>query len=438
MKKRLFRLAYDVALILAFLIALPKIFYKMLVYGKYKKGLGVRFGFKMPEINSASSDVPLIWFHGASVGEVRLLLPLVHRMFKEYPKSRAVITACTEAGVSEAERLFSPLGLTAFILPLDLGWIIRPVVNLLRPSLIILSEGDCWYNFLHAAKEEVGAKVMVINGRMSETSKRRFRALKGLARNCFSPVDLFCLQDEVQKERFTSAGVPEEKIRITGNIKTAFVSEKDNDFLRGFWRERLGLAKREKLLVLGSTHRVEELLWIKAFSELKLSHPHLKVLFAPRHVERSRELEEELRRNKLLYGVWSRQDTFVSKDAIIFDKIGCLADLYAAADYAFVGGTFDPKIGGHNLLEPLFREVPLIFGPYIFSQSEIGKKILSYGCGILLGNTKSLVSDMMHILSDPQETDACVSAGRNFLENECRALEYTWKEVKDYIPIAKK
>ncbi|WP_213318281.1 3-deoxy-D-manno-octulosonic acid transferase [Chlamydiifrater volucris] len=437
MRKRLFRIAYDTGLVIAFLIALPKIFYKMIVYGKYKKDIGVRFGFKIPEVRTTSEDTSLVWFHGASVGEIRLLLPLVRRMFEEYPDTKAVVTACTEAGVSEAEKLFTPLGVSTFVMPLDLGCVIRPVVRFLKPSLVILSEGDCWYNFLHAAKE-FGAKAVVVNGRMSESSRKRFHAIKYLARNCFSPVDLFCLQDEVQQERFISAGVPEEKIRITGNIKTAFSLDVDNGALRGFWRERLRLSRREKLLVLGSTHRVEEHLWIKTFMELKLAHPHLKVLFAPRHIERSRELEEDLRRSGVVYGVWSCQDAFDIKDVIIFDEIGSLADLYAAADYAFVGGTFDAKIGGHNLLEPLFRAVPLLFGPHIFSQSEIGKKILSYGCGILLGNEKSLVADMMHILSDPEEAKACVSAGKRFLENECQALEYTWKEVKSYIPIDKK
>ncbi|EPP37146.1 3-Deoxy-D-manno-octulosonic-acid transferase family protein, partial [Chlamydia psittaci 84-8471/1] len=132
------------------------------MHGKYTKSLGIRFGFKKPEVPGTG---PVAWFHGASVGETALLLPLLKRFMKEYPEWRCVVTSCTESGHENAHRLFGPLGVTTFILPLDLSIIIKPVVRAISPSLLVFSEGDCWLNFIEEAKR-LGATAVIINGKL--------------------------------------------------------------------------------------------------------------------------------------------------------------------------------------------------------------------------------------------------------------------------------
>ncbi|EPP30167.1 3-Deoxy-D-manno-octulosonic-acid transferase family protein, partial [Chlamydia psittaci 84-8471/1] len=100
-----------------------------------------------------------------------------------------------------------------------------------------------------------------------------------------------------------------------------------------------------------------------------------------------KELEALLSKENISYGLWSKEATFAQHDAIIVDAIGWLKQLYSAADLAFVGGTFDDRIGGHNLLEPLQCGVPLIFGPHIQSQSDLAERLLSMGAGCCLDKT---------------------------------------------------
>ncbi|UWF55254.1 lipid IV(A) 3-deoxy-D-manno-octulosonic acid transferase [Chlamydia psittaci] len=427
-RTKLHTFLYDCFLIFAFMVGLPRILYKRFVHGKYTKSLGIRFGFKKPEVPGTG---PVAWFHGASVGETALLLPLLKRFMKEYPEWRCVVTSCTESGHENAHRLFGPLGVTTFILPLDLSIIIKPVVRAISPSLLVFSEGDCWLNFIEEAKR-LGATAVIINGKLSANSCKRFTILKRFGRNYFSPVDGFLLQDEQHKARFLQLGVDKEKIQVTGNIKTYTETLSENN-QRDYWREKLQLAQDTELLVLGSVHPKDVEVWLPVVRELRRN---LKVLWVPRHIERSKELEALLSKENISYGLWSKEATFAQHDAIIVDAIGWLKQLYSAADLAFVGGTFDDRIGGHNLLEPLQCGVPLIFGPHIQSQSDLAERLLSMGTGCCLDKT-NIVKVITFLLDHPEERAAYIQKGAMFLHEEKVAFDRTWESFKRYIPCVK-
>ncbi|EPP32674.1 3-Deoxy-D-manno-octulosonic-acid transferase family protein, partial [Chlamydia psittaci 84-8471/1] len=118
-------------------------------------------------------------------------------------------------------------------------------------------------------------------------SCKRFTILKRFGRNYFSPVDGFLLQDEQHKARFLQLGVDKEKIQVTGNIKTYTETLSENN-QRDYWREKLQLAQDTELLVLGSVHPKDVEVWLPVVRELRRN---LKVLWVPRHIERSKELE---------------------------------------------------------------------------------------------------------------------------------------------------
>lgn len=429
-KHRMSRLTtffYDSFLILAFVIALPKLLYKRFVHGKYKKSLRLRFGLELPKL--PDNKGPVVWFHGASVGEIYLLVPIIQQFMKNYPEWHCVVTAYTESGCASAEKLFAPLGATTFILPLDLSIIIRPIVRAISPDLVVFSEGDCWLNFLEEAKR-LGAKAVVINGRLSSDSCKWFTILKRFGRNYFSPIDGFMLQDDNHKERFLRLGVAEEKIEVTGNIKT-YVEAVVDTGERDRWREKLQLSKDDELVVLGSVHPSDVSAWFPAIMQLR--RRNVKVLWVPRHIERKKEIESLLTKENISFGLWTQGATFQHKDSIIVDTIGWLKQLYFAADIAFVGGTFDPKIGGHNLLEPLQCGVPLVFGPHITSQSDLALRLLSFGAGYLLDTPEHIAEVITFLLDHPKERAAYVARGQHFLDKERASFVRTWEALEKHI-----
>ncbi len=433
-KRRMSKLTtffYDCFLILAFIIALPKLLYKRFVHGKYKKSLKLRFGLEVPQLPDPRGRV--VWFHGASVGEIYLLLPIVQQFMKEYPDWHCVVTAYTESGCESAAKLFSPLGATTFILPLDLSIIIKPIVRAISPALVVFSEGDCWLNFLEEAKR-LGATTVVINGKLSSNSCKWFTILKRFGRNYFSPLDGFMLQDDQHKERFLKLGIAEEKIEVTGNIKTYIDPIMDAE-ARNPWREKLQLSENDELLVLGSVHPSDVEAWFPAI--LQLRQRCVKVLWVPRHIERKKEIESLLIKEHIPFGLWTQGATFQNNDSIIVDTIGWLKQLYVAADIAFVGGTFDPKIGGHNLLEPLQCGVPLVFGPHITSQSDLAVRLLSCGAGHCLDTPECIVDVITFLLDHPEVRSAYVARGKQFLDSERASFFCTWEALKRHIPCTK-
>ncbi|EPP35541.1 3-Deoxy-D-manno-octulosonic-acid transferase family protein [Chlamydia ibidis] len=427
--KQLYTWLYDAFLVCAFVVALPRIAYKVIVHGKYIRTSRVRFGLDKPKICSSR---PIVWFHGASVGEVCLLQPVIEKFNEEYPDWHIVVTACSESGVESAKRLFQPLGATTFILPLDLSIIIKPVVRLISPKLVVFSEGDCWLNFLEEVKR-IGAIAVVINGKVSETSCKWFTILKRFGRNYFKPIDGFLLQDEKYKTRFLHLGVSKEKLFVTGNIKTFTKSESLTD-RRNNWRSRLSLHPEDQLLVLGSIHPREMDIWSSVISSI--NNRNFKVLWVPRHIEKAKELLVRLSKKHIKSGVWSKGDTFSDSSSLIIDVIGLLKNLYCAADLAFVGGTFDPKVGGHNLLEPLQCEVPLLFGPYVQSQSQLAMRLIDYGAGYRLHEDR-IRESVEFLLDHPEERAAYIHKGKAFLSEESMSFYRTWEKLKTYIPCTK-
>ncbi len=427
--KRVYSFFYDLFLCLAFLVALPRILYKMVVFGKYKKSLSVRFGFSKPHVGQKG---PVVWFHGASVGEVTLLSPILQRFRKEFPEWHCVVTACSEAGVQTAERLYAPLGATVFVLPLDLSLIIKPFVYEIAPSLLVFSEGDCWFNFLSAAKK-VGAKAVVVNGKMSSRSCGRFSCIKRLGRDYFSSIDQFFLQDSLYKQRFLELGVADSKIKVTGNIKTYVEPILDEEPVMKR-RERLHIPISSKLLVLGSVHPKDFMQWIPVLQQKEFHD--VFVLWVPRHPERVPILKAHLERAGMHFSLWSEAPYF-SHRSLIVDQVGLLKRCYGIADLAFVGGTFDEKVGGHNLLEPLQAGVPVLFGPHVYSQSELASRLLANGAGVCVHNQQELSQVALDLLFCDTTKQDLIDKGQLFLEKEGGALNRTWEELKHYITCEK-
>jgi 3-deoxy-D-manno-octulosonic-acid transferase len=250
---RLCTFLYDVTLLIFALFALPKFFYLWLVRKKYRTSLAERLGIGFPAISDGG---PLIWIHAVSVGETRAIAPLAKLIKNRLPNARILISSVTETGHAEAKRSL-PFAEAHVYMPLDFRWVIAPLVRKVKPTLVLLSESDFWLNFLTAVKEEGGATFLV-NGKLSAKSMRRFAALPWFSRSLFNLIDVFCVQNTHYAERFAKVGVPSAKIYTTGNLKfDDHLPKMAPDELQK-WRERLGVAPEDLVLVIGSSHAPEE------------------------------------------------------------------------------------------------------------------------------------------------------------------------------------
>lgn len=362
-----FRLLYHCVYAIGFLLFLPVMAYGFLRHGKYRSSFLKRFSIGFKTVLRKNGG-PIIWAHAVSVGECRALLPLLEELHKDVANLTLVISSITETGHAEAKRT---LGFADFhfYLPFDFYFVVKRVLSKCAPDLVLLSEGDFWYGFLEGAKKK-GSVICVVNGKISESSQKRYSLLAPFSRRLFSMVDFFCVQSTVYKDRFISLGVAPSKIVVTGNVKgdvgTAYLSNAELAALK----ERLHIQSADIVVVIGSTHDSEEELLLGQLAPICKKHPHLKLILVPRHPERFAVVEQLCQQSGLSYTTWSdskRQE--LRPQLYLIDAMGLLQQVYQVADIAIVAGSFTSKVGGHNILEPLTHGVATIVGPYMYTQT---------------------------------------------------------------------
>jgi 3-deoxy-D-manno-octulosonic-acid transferase len=422
----LFTLLYEFFLWIFALIALPKMLYAYWKQGKYRQSLANRFGFSFPVIQKKGRF--LVWVHAVSVGETKAIAQLVKKMKSEMPSAIFVISSVTETGHNEALRSI-PMADYHVYLPFDFNLIVGHMVKKVVPDLVIISESDFWHNFLRNCKQ-VGAYIAVVNGKISSRSLHRFKKFSFFTKNLFQYIDLFCLQNSHYLKRFEQLGIPKEKLVVTGNLKFDDVYPKLTDEQFVAWRKQLKINEGDPVLVVGSTHEPEEKLILEQLQKVWKEFPKLKVLIVPRHPERFNVVAELLYKEKIAYACFSQLDSITPETKVILiDAMGLLRKCYQLATLAVVGGSFTEKVGGHNILEPCWYGVPVLFGPYMFSQPQLVELIHLYHAGVQV-HLSSLGTTINMLLSDVEEKKALGFAGLAMVEEIKGATDKTWSILK--------
>ena len=326
-----------------------------------------------------------LWMHAASVGEIRVIGNLITFLLKARPDLRILVTAVTRTGM-ETARAVLPRRVFVSVLPLDVLSLIGRVMSRLQPKMIIVAETEIWPNLIEAASRR-SIPIVLVNGRMSENSKSKYRFMSGGLSKLLSQYDRFFFKSEADKARYLSFGMDENKGVVAGDMKfDAPLVRKSAEWVESI-RAEAGVSAGHFLLVAGSTRPGEEQVLIDVFSELRKKYPQFRMVVAPRHLERLSEVKqllEETRTDYCLYG-----ESRTCRAVTLVDRMGLLNDLYLAADLAFVGGTL-VDIGGHNILEPVLARTPVLFGPSIGNVVDAAEYIAGNNYGLMVHDSDEL------------------------------------------------
>ncbi len=344
-------------------------------------------------------DIPTgaIWFHCASVGEVLSIREIILRLKEKYQRP-ILLTTSTQAGKETA--LKNPAITKALLMPLDFYPACRRFIRIAKPHRLFIVEREIWPNLLEAANR-ANLPTFIINGRISARSARAYSLLKPLFKRIFKPLVLAALQTKEAAEYYTRIGLPEEVISVCGNIKydtlndaPARTAEVDEMLTTLGWNGK-------QILVLGSTHPVEETILFRSAQEL-IRH-EIKIIFAPRHLERMPEIRETLRRSGLHYALLSEGKLGKNLDVLCADVMGLLQSLYSRATLTFVGGSIAPR-GAHNLLEPAILAKTVLFGKHFYNAPLTAQALLESGGGVLVDET-NFKQTVLRLMADPEQLE---------------------------------
>jgi len=418
-------LFYEIALFFLALLALPKFLYQWLFHNKYQKSFKNRLGGGFPPIDKHGTRV--IWIHAVSVGETLAVTALAKRIKEEYPDSILIVSTTSETGQAEARRSLAFANHFVY-LPFDFGFIIKPILKKANPDLLILCESDFWLNFMQAAKKQ-DAQIALVNGKLSAASAKRFGWVSPFSKRLFSLIDHLFIQSSDYDKRFAELGIAKEKRTITGNMKfdvahPALSLEEKNDL-----KTKLGLKEGDRLLVVGSCHDSEEQLVLDALEPLWGQFPSLKIIFVPRHPERFATVYQLLQRQKYPSGRFSEAPLDPQTKLILIDAMGLLRKCYQLADLALVAGSYTPKVGGHNITEPCWYGVPVIYGPFMHTQKELVTLMKSYQAGLQIP-PEALTETIQRLLTSFAERQKLGENGLKLVSEANGATEKTWQGIK--------
>ncbi|PID67276.1 MAG: tRNA (guanosine(46)-N7)-methyltransferase TrmB [Fusobacteriales bacterium] len=360
------------------------------------KRLEQDFSFLGKEDNLAREHAPLsnlnkeeyIWVHCSSVGEVNLSESLVKKFHSVFKKN-ILLSVFTDTGYENAKKKYAKYDkIKVIYFPLDEKKKILEILSYINLKLLVLIETEIWFNLINECKKNK-ARVIVVNGRISEKSFKNYSKIKFLLKSLFKKIDYFYMQTENDKNRIISLGANENKVENVGNLKFDINLEKYSKEDLEEYKKFLKLEdENKKIFVAGSTRTGEDEILLEVFSQLK----DCILILVPRHLERLPKIEKLIEQKSFKYIKYSELKKNINKkfDIILVDEMGVLKKLYAICDVAFVGGTL-VNVGGHNLLEPLFYRKPLIFGKYLQNVKDISQEILKRKIGYCVKNSKEFI-----------------------------------------------
>ena len=404
------------------LILLPGYLLRMVRRGGYQQKAAQRFGHFDQQTLSCIGKGRL-WIHAASVGEVGIALKFIsnYRILnpavtdgQQRPgkQSHFLLSVTTSTGLAIAERHSSDF-LEVIANPVDFPLFTNHLVIKFNPSALLFVEADLWPNRIAAARK-LGIPVILLNARLSVRSERRFRMAKMITAPFFNSLSRIILTEPEDRERWRSLGVRPDLLHLAGNIKyDSTLPAQTGTFTLP---KSLGSSAKDPLFLAASTHEGEEVEIVRAYLLARNTHPTLRLVIAPRHVERRAAILESLRSLRLTVSLRSKNEIGYA-DVLLLDTTGELASWYPLATVVFVGKSLACSVnhGGQNMIEPLQAGTPVLIGPHTSNFEPLATRLCEAGAALRVSNAEDIVSAIHQLLSNPSQRKAMILSANSVL-----------------------
>ena len=375
-------------------LLLPYIFLRLWWGGRHsprlRRNWAQRLGFA-PEVSS-----PVIWVHAVSVGETIAAAPMVRRLLERNPDVTILMTAMTDTGLAQAQKMFGNKVQYAYV-PYDTPGAVKRFLARVQPSILVIMETEIWPNLISQSRK-AHVPVFLINARLSERSARGYERVRSLARPVMQSISWVAAQAEQDAARFRRIGVAADKIAVTGSVKF------DVD-IEPRVREQAQQLKAQfggrPVWIAGSTHDGESRQLLKAHRKLLAAVPDALMIIVPRHPERFELVASAVTKAGLSLARRSLNDSPAAAQVYLGDTMGELMMLYGASDLAFIGGSLIER-GGHNPLEPAAWGIGVISGPHVFNFESIYKCLQEHDGVTIVESAGELLVCLTRLLNNQQ------------------------------------
>ncbi len=399
-------------------LLLPFLFLRLWLRGRQAPAYRQRWKERMAWGYRPGTLKNSLWVHAVSVGETLAAVPMIERLLADYPQMPLLVTTTTPTGSERVKALFGDR-VTHVYCPWELPTALNRFLRAFDPKMVIVLETELWPNLCAAAKRH-GARLMLMNGRLSEKSYRGYSKFPRLVRPMMARFDALAVQTPVERERYVALGAWPERVHAIGSVK--FDMSLDDTVRQAAARLRAEIGERP-VWIAASPHPGEDEPILAAHQALLQVLPDALLVLVPRHPERFDGVAQLIRQQGLGLARRSKQDT-VTADTQVYlaDTMGELLMLFGVADVAFVGGSLVP-VGGHNLLEPAAWQKPVLTGPHLHNFTAISQLLDEAGGLSVVNDAGALAMTLLALLDDAARCRAQGEAAAAVVEANRGALE---------------
>ena len=365
----------------------------------------------------------LIWFHGASVGEIKSIIPLI----EIYQKRSDIKTILLTSNTLSSAKILSEIKSTKIIhqfFPLDLNLFVKKFLNYWKPAIACFVDSEIWPNMIFELKKRK-IPILILNGRVTEKSFKKWKFFPNFSKEIFSKIDLCLSASKENLNFFKKLGA--KKVKFIGNLKFTQSENKIKNIENNFKI----FTKSKKIWCASSTHYNEEQICGTIHKKLKKIHKNLLTIIIPRHIERVKSIKKDLERIGLNVHLHApKKKINVNTDIYLVNVYGKTKSFYANCNNVFLGGSL-VNHGGQNPLEAAIYGCKIIHGKYIHNFKEIYTFLRQNQIAHLTTNYDKLTSKLNFFLSNKK-------ISKNKLENKIdiigsKILENTKKQLNFYL-----
>ena len=396
------QLLYNLAAILVVILIIPVFMIRSIRERGFVERIRQSFGFFPKGALDPVAKKNCIWVHAASVGEIVATSPLIKEFRREFPKSPILVSVVTTSGYEMANRIIKDADSIIYF-PLDLPFVSESVFKKIFPRVFLNVETELWPNFLKAAREHQ-VPVMMVNGRISEKSVKRYKYMFSILRDMIGTVQLFAMASSVDAGYVKQLGAPEDLVIVTGNTKFDQTYTDVTDAQRAKILSDMGLTDAKEIFLAGSTHRGEENFVLKAFKAIREDHPKARLVIAPRELLRTREVVALCKAAGFTVGTRTELQKRPPKgeDIIILDTIGELGQVYSVGNVIYVGDSLVSH-GGHNILEPAAHGKAIIVGHHMENFKDLHALFKNRNACVTVKDADELAAQAKKLFDEPAE-----------------------------------
>lgn len=417
----LFRLIYSLAFYLIVPFVLLRLLYRSLREPGYRESVTERFGgFR----SAHRGDV--IWIHAVSAGETVAAVPLIRRLLDlGHP---CLVTNMTPTGRDRVRELLGDLVENCYA-PYDLPGAVNRFLENNRPKLMLTIDTELWPNVVHYCHTR-GVPTILVNGRLSAKSAGGYARLSGLTRPMLQSLDKLLVQTGTHAKRFEELGVSADKIKVAGSIK---FDAQQRDDLQGRIAAARRLTSDRPVLFAASTHEGEESALLNCLSGLQDVVPDALMVLAPRHTHRVDRVIELCAETGVEPVRLTTDVAPASEDPVLLiDTMGQLDAFFPIATVAFIGGSLVP-VGGHNLLEAVVADTPVIMGPYLRNIDDIAGQFIDVGGMRVVRNETDLSRVVCELMSDTPARQRMAAKAREVFNKNQGSLDRVMQSIETFL-----